>query len=76
VFNLSRNEALPITLSGAAAPSGTVQASVLTSNNITDSNEHQAKVAVTDKTLSNFSSRSPYSVPPFSMTVFKWTSAN
>jgi alpha-L-arabinofuranosidase len=76
VFNLSRNEALPITLSGAAAPSGTVQASVLTSKNITDSNEHQATVAVNDKTLSNFSSRSPYSVPPFSMTVFKWTSPN
>jgi alpha-L-arabinofuranosidase len=76
VFNLSRNEALPITISGVAAPSGSVQMSMLTSKNITDSNERESKVAVTKKTLTDFNPRVPYSVPPFSMTVLRWTSAH
>jgi len=76
VFNLSRDEALPITFSGAAAPSGTVNISQLTSKNITDTNEAMANVGIVDWTLNSFNPRSPYSVPRFSMTVFRWTATN
>jgi alpha-L-arabinofuranosidase len=76
VFNLSRSEALPITFSGVGAPSGTVQQSQLTAKNITDTNELTSHVAITDSTLNSFDSRAPYSLPPFSMTVFKWNSGH
>ncbi len=72
LINLGRTETLPVTFSGANAPSGTVQVSQLTSANITDSNEAGAKVQTTVTTLSNFQPASPYSLPPFSVTVLKW----
>jgi alpha-L-arabinofuranosidase len=71
VFNLSRNETLPITFAGASAPSGSVEVSQLTSKHITDTNETKANVLITEATLNSFTS--PYSLPPFSMTVFRWT---
>jgi hypothetical protein len=76
VFNLSRSQALLITFSGVGAPSGTVQLSQLTSKNITDSNEVTSHVAITGTTLNGFNPQTPYSLPPFSMTVFKWNSGH
>ena len=75
VFNLSRSAPLPVTFSGSGAPSGTIAVSQLTAKQITDSNEVEAKVAIADSTLDGFDPKAPYSLPPFSMTVFRWTAA-
>jgi len=75
VFNLSRNAALPVTFSGSGAPSGSIAVSRLTGKRITDSNEDQETVAIANSTLTAFDPKAPYSLPPFSMTVFRWTAA-
>lgn len=73
LFNLSRSTALPVTLSGAAAPhAGKVAISRLTSAHINDTNEDAQKVAITHSTEENFDPKKPYSLPPFSMTVLTW----
>ncbi len=71
-INLSRTASMPVTFSGANAPTGTVTVSQLTSANLTDTNENRPMVATTSQTISNFPSGTPYSLPPFSMTVFQW----
>jgi hypothetical protein len=76
VFNLSRNTALPVAFSGSSAPSGQVEISQLTSKNITDSNEIKENVVTTKTTMTGFTGSTPYQLPPYSMTVFKWTTAN
>jgi hypothetical protein len=73
VLNLSRTDALPLTFSGDGAPSGNVMVSRLGANKITDSNEVVSKVAVAESRISSFKGQTPYRVPPFSMTVFRWT---
>ena len=73
VVNLSRSSALPVTFSGANAPAGNVTISQLTSTNLTDSNESSATVATTSKSAVAFLPSVPYSLPPFSVTVFTWT---
>jgi alpha-L-arabinofuranosidase len=75
VFNLSRAEALPITFSGADSPNGPVQIGQLTSKNITDTNESQNNVRITD-TNATFAPGKPYQLPPFSMTVIRWSAAH
>jgi alpha-L-arabinofuranosidase len=72
VINLSRTAALPVTFSGANAPSGTVNISQLTSTNLTDTNEAASTVATTSNTVNNFPPATAYSLPPFSVTVFTW----
>lgn len=73
VINLSRTAALPVTFSGTNAPTGSVKVSQLTSANITDTNETvPTTVNSTSNTLTNFQPASPYSLPPFSVTVFQW----
>ena len=72
VFNLSRTSSLPVTFTGANAPTGTVTVSQLTSANLTDTNETTSTVNTTSTSLSNFQPANPYSLPPFSMTVFTW----
>ena len=79
VFNLSRSGALPITFSGTNAPTGNVLISQLTSANPTDNNEAQtnstAVVSAPKQTpVANFNPATPYSLPPYSMTVFLWPS--
>jgi hypothetical protein len=77
VFNLSRSGSLPVTFSGANAPTGDVLISQLTSANITDNNEgltsDKPVVIPTYANVSNFSPAAPYSLPPYSMTVFLWS---
>jgi len=73
VLNLSRTETLPLTFSGGNAPAGSVEVSRLTSNKITDSNEVHSNVAITNNTIANFRPRTPFAVPPFSMTVLRWS---
>jgi hypothetical protein len=50
--------------------------SQLTSKNITDNNENLTGntpvVSTTQSSFSNFNPATPYSLPPFSMTVFQW----
>ena len=72
VFNLSRTQALPITLSGDV-PNGPVKMSVLTSDKIDDTNEETDRVAVNETFLQSFDAHTPHPVPPFSMTVLSWT---
>ena len=79
VFNLSRSGALPVTFSGTNAPTGNVLISQLTSANPTDNNESQtnstAVVSAPKQTpVANFNPATPYSLPPYSMTVFLWPS--
>lgn len=75
VFNLSRTATLPITFSGVGAPSGQVEVSQLTSKNITDTNEIKENVTAAKTSLTGFTGSAPYQLPPFSMTVFKWKTA-
>ncbi len=74
VFNLSRGGSLPITFSGANAPTGDVFVRQLTSTKITDNNENLTSntpvVRLTHANVSNFNPAAPFSLPPFSMTVF------
>ena len=74
VINLSRTATLPVTFSGLYAPAGTVGIDVLTSTNLTDNNETAANVSIAHSSVSNYKSSATYSAPPFSMTVFTWTS--
>jgi hypothetical protein len=79
VFNLSRSGSLPVTFSGANAPTGNVLISQLTSTNPTDNNEGLfTSTAVvngpTQTTVANFNPATAYSLPPYSMTVFLWPS--
>ncbi len=73
VFNLHRTSALPVTFSGANAPTGTVTIGQLTSKNITDTNESRNLVSITTSTASGFKSTASTSLPPYSMTVFTWS---
>ena len=77
VFNLSRSGSLPVTFSGANAPSGSVLINQLTSTNPTDNNEgiftnNPVVAGPTQTSAGNFNSATPYSLPPYSMTVFVW----
>ncbi len=77
VFNLSRSGSLPVTFSGANAPSGSVLISQLTSTNPTDNNEgiftnNPVVAGPTQTSAGNFNPATPYSLPPYSMTVFAW----
>jgi hypothetical protein len=72
VFNLSRSSSLPVTFSGANAPSGTVQMQQLTSAYPTDTNETSSVVNITTSTLNSFNASSGLSLPPYSMTVLTW----
>jgi Chitobiase/beta-hexosaminidase C-terminal domain/Fn3 associated len=69
VFNLSQTTALPVTFSGANAPSGSVEMTQITSANITDNNETSQVVTPTTQTLSSFNPATGLTLPPFSMTV-------
>jgi alpha-L-arabinofuranosidase len=75
VFNLNRTETLPITFSGVDSPNGSVQIGQLTSKNITDTNESQNNVRITD-TNATLAPGKSYPLPPFSMTVIRWTVAH
>jgi hypothetical protein len=73
VFNLHRTATLPVTFSGANAPSGSVQRTLLTSANLTDTNESAIVVAPVTSTTANFNPSTALSLPPYSMTVLTWT---
>ena len=75
IFNLSQTAALPVTFSGANAPSGAVQMSQITSANITDNNETADNVQTTTQTLGGFNPATGISLPPFSMTVLSWSAS-
>jgi len=72
LFNLSRNAPLPILFSGPSGPHGDVRLSLLTSPKITDGNESTQTVAIKHDTLHNLNPASPYTLPPYSMTVLSW----
>ena len=73
VFNLDQTSALPVTFSGPNAPSGTVQMTQIASAKITDNNESSALVQPATQTLSSFNPATPFMLPPFSMTLLRWT---
>ena len=59
LFNLTRNASLPVTFSGPAAPRGAVDVSLLTSKNITDSNENAQTVDIKHSSIPCFQSADP-----------------
>jgi alpha-L-arabinofuranosidase len=72
-FNLSRTQSLPVEATGAGAPSEVpVSISLLTSTNLTDTNEASAKVAVQTETVSGFPAGTVAYLPPYSMFVLQW----
>jgi len=73
VLNLSRTDAIPLKFSGAGAPVGSVQVSRLTAKKITDTNEEQSHVAISDEGVQVMSVGMTQMMPPFSMTVYTWT---
>jgi len=73
VLNLSRTDAIPLKFSGEGAPVGSVQVSRLTSKKITDTNEEQSNVSISDEGVHAMSAGVPQTMPPFSMTVYRWT---
>ncbi len=75
LLNLSRTESLPVDFVGKDAPTGTVAESRLTSANITDSNEREAKVAIAARQIAGFNPNQAYALPPFSLTVLAWDAA-
>jgi hypothetical protein len=75
LLNLSRTESLPVNFVGKDAPTGTVAESRLTSANITDSNEREAKVAIAARQMAGFNPNQAYALPPFSLTVLAWDAA-
>ena len=75
LLNLSRTATTTVAFAGNAAPVGAVHVKRLTSNKITDTNETQKKVAITDLGTVPFKRDSNYDLPPFSMTVLEWTAS-
>ena len=73
VFNLHRTAALPVTFSGVNAPSGSVQRTLLTSANLTDTNESAIVISPVTNTIANFNPSAALSLAPYSMTVLTWT---
>ncbi|HWE53386.1 MAG TPA: hypothetical protein VG273_26570 [Bryobacteraceae bacterium] len=71
VLNLHRTDSLPVTFSGPNAPSGTVQAEMLTSASPSDTNEEADVVHINGETLEPGSTQ-PLLLPPNSMTLLTW----
>ena len=76
VFNLSRTAELPVTFSGRNVPAGDVQMAQIAPREITDSNESGAELRPSTQTLSASDISGGLSLPPFSMTLLRWTSAS
>jgi hypothetical protein len=76
LLNLSLTDSLPVTFSGANAPTGSVQVQQLTADNISDTNENTSLVNINTSTLSSFNPSSGLSLPPYSMTVLTWNGGN
>ena len=72
LFNLSRTNSIPITVSGPGAPSGTISVSMLTSSVPYATNEVGSYVNVVNFTEPNFDPSQPSYLPPFSMAVVTW----
>jgi hypothetical protein len=75
VFNLHRTRSLPVTFSGANAPSGAVVMEELTSVSPSDNNESLEAVRITGPVPVAVGPSHPISLPPYSMTSFVWRSA-
>ena len=73
VFNMHRTNQLSVNFSGPNAPSGSVSMQQLNSANITDNNESAQNVNVVSSSFSNFDPNPGLMLPPFSMTLLKWT---
>jgi hypothetical protein len=71
LLNVSTSSTLPVTFSGANAPTGDVQVTVLTSANLTDTNETSSVVAPVTSS-ETFTSGTSLSLPPFSLTALTW----
>lgn len=75
LFNLNLTSALPVTFTGANAPSGQVQVGTLNAANLTDTNEAGSKVAITNSTIADFNPSSTINLPAHSMTVYTWSTS-
>lgn len=73
VYNLHRTSALDVNFSGTHAPRNTVSVNRLTGPAITATNETAANVVITPQSYASFDPNVPFTLPPHSMTVLKWT---
>ena len=73
IINTNRSASEQVNFSGANVPGGAVQMTLLTSANITDTNETSSVVAPVSSTLPNFNAAAGMTLPPFSMTTLTWT---
>lgn len=73
LLNLSRNSSIPIAFAGLLRPSRTVEEKLVTTEHIEDTNESTHRVSIQRRHLTSFDANSPYTLPPFSMTVLTWT---
>jgi hypothetical protein len=73
VLNLARTEALPVRFGGVGAPAGPVEVSRLSAAKITDNNEARDEVVPVTTRVAGFDPRAAFLLPPFSMTVLRWT---
>lgn len=71
LLNLSRKDALPVTISGSHQPLGKVQEQRLEAPGIAASNEVTEQVRITRRVVTLDPAR-PYLLPPHSMTVLTW----
>lgn len=74
VFNLHRSASLPVTFTGANAPSGTVVMEELTSASPADTNEGSETVHIISQVINGLKTSTLISLPPCSMTSFVWGS--
>lgn len=73
LFNLHRTDALDVRFTGPNSPAGTLSLRRLTSASITDNNEAAVVVAPTTEMMADFDPAQPLPLPPFSMTLLRWT---
>ena len=71
LLNLSRTDALSLTISGNHRPAGPVREQRLNALNLSDSNEHEEEVRISHKTVT-LDPAHAYLVPAHSMTVLTW----
>ena len=73
LYNLHRTSSLDVIFSGTNSPQNNVSVKRLTGPAITATNETAANVTITPQSYTNFDPSVPLNLPPYSMTVLKWT---
>lgn len=73
LYNVHRTSSQNVTFSGSHAPRNNVLVKRLTGPAITATNEVAANVVISSQSYANFDPATSFTLPPYSMTVLKWT---